>query len=264
MPERSCWMGSGVGPVQRIKTLQMGPNQSSVPKRRLGQTLSGLERTPGRGHERSKYQIAVDEIGVAPRTVHHWREVAAVPAPLFNAYIGPALDGTTTMHRPSSLVSRNGLLRIHRERGADTADISQLLASDVVLHDAAVRALGTVDMVPEPGSEVTTWRGRVLLAPADDDAEAWADACVEGWAEGRIEAALLHLPFRLEAGWWRLLAGHAVCLLRPAAIGRRTQNAGTVFGLGVPAAQLASAFADIGWTYGPIDRAGGDRLVDTP
>ena len=103
-----------------------------------------------------------------------------------------------------------------------------------------------------------------LLAPADSDAEARADACAEGWSEGRIEAALIHLSLRLEAGWWRLLAGHAVCLLCPTAVGRCAQTAGTVFGLGAAGEQLGSAFADIRVDVRAHRPQGVTGFVDTP
>ena len=224
-------------------------------ERRLGQRLSALERTPGRGNdERSEYQLALDMMGVRPRTARHWRQVAAVPEDVFTKYTGPAIDRATTGQPSDRIVSRSGLLRCHRENAAGTVDVSQILASDVTLREAAQRSLGGVDMVPAPGSDVAEWNGRVLLAPTDADAEAWAHASATGWSEGRIEKALLHLPFRLEATWWSLLAEHPVCLLRPEAIARRTQTAGIIFGLGVSGVQLAEAFGELGRTYAPVGR----------
>ena len=225
-------------------------------ERRLGQMLSGLERAPGwRRDDRTPFQAALDEIGVSRGLARRWMEVAHVSEDVFDDYVEPAfkaVEASTTGQAINCNVTRNGLLRSYRRRAPEPASVSQFEMGETILRDASVRALGDLDMVPDPESDVATWRGRVLVHPIPDQAAAWASACNEGWSEGRIEAAILRLPLRLDAEWWLVLADHPVCILRPAAIGRRGPTAGVIFGLGVPAARLAAAFGQLGWTYAAL------------
>ena len=68
---------------------------------------------------------------------------------------------------------------------------------------------------------------------------------------------MLLVPVQPDAGWWALLAGSPLCLLRQREstdqrrLGGHHRTSDAVIELGVPAADLERAFTGAGWTYQP-------------
>ena len=213
-----------------------------VAERRLGTELARLERN--RGHQRSGAAIHRDTIrnlGVDRRVARFWEQVAAIPDETFESYVGPAREGALADVEPERMVSRRALLRLVPAPQSAPEDEAP---ADERLLTAAAQALGRLDHAPDPGSDPLTWRGRLWVAPGRGDEATWADACVQGFADDRVEAAVLHLGPRTDASYWALLASYPLCVLRG-------HNSGVVFGIGVAASDLADAFGELGWAYAP-------------
>ena len=217
-----------------------------VAERRLGAELVRLERPRGRPRrgDSTMHRDTIRDLGVGTQLARLWERVAAVPTETFESYVRPARDGALDDVAQEHQVSRRALLRLQSPTqpaggrpGPATAD-ERLLA-------ATTRALGRLDHAPEPGSDPQTWQGRLWVAPARTDESAWAAACVQGFTDDRIEAAVLHLGPRTDASYWSLLAAYPLCVLRPGV------HSGVVFGIGVTPSALADAFTEMGWAYAP-------------
>ena len=215
-----------------------------VAERRLGTELARLERRDGRPRRDgvATHRDTIRNLGVDPRVARFWEQVAAIPDETFDSYVGPARDGALTNVEPDRMVSRRQLLRLLPPAPSAPEDAAP---ADERLLAAATQALGGLDRAPEPGSDPLTWHGRLWVAPGRGDEAAWADACVQGFADERVEAAVLHLGPRTDASYWALLAAYPLCVLRPG------RNSGVVFGIGVAASDLADAFGELGWAYAP-------------
>ena len=218
-------------------------------ERRLGLTLDHLERAPGRNQGHSPYKDTLAELGAEARTARHWRQIARIPDDVFRSYVNPAFASLhDEQQADNEIVSRSGLARYHKLHGDTNTAVSPIVNMEALQH-AAAAALGGIDFAPSPGSAASQWSGRLWLAPHERDVQAWTDACVVGWTEERIEAAVVLVPLRPGASWWSTLGGWPLCLLRPHAVGGHGQTAGAVFGVAVDAQRLDEAFSSLGWVY---------------
>ena len=245
--------GAAVANAARATTL--------TAERRLGRVLADLERTPGRRDGDSPYRAVLKDLDLEPRTVRRWAELARIADATFDEYIEQAAAGEMT----SGYITENGLRRF-ADRPAPPANAPapaarSTKAPEPDLRAAALAALGAIDFEPaaNDASDPESWRGRAWAEPRAADLHEWVTLCVQAWGESRLQAAVIRVPVQPDAEWWALLAGNPICLLRrevaaaAAKPGARPQSrdrtSGAVIGVGVPAADFASAFADLGWVY---------------
>ena len=214
-------------------------------EREMGARLEALARHQGAHHdEPSPYQATLRECRIEARTAGRWREMAKIPDEDFEAYVEPAIRAVALGEEtPPLLLSRNDLLRRARDRGGGGDHHSD----DAQLVELVSQLLGDDWTAPAPDSDPAAWAGKLWLNPDSERAGAWAKGATDALAEGRVEAALLRVPFHPGAYWWAAVESYPMCAIRPMRAPFRVHNrlartVGCVFALKINAHRFFETF----------------------